>query len=190
MMGAESTERVYEVMRNPLTRFGATAAALVFSTSMAVGAGGHSDSHDAGHAAMMIGVPGDPAKAGRDVEIELGEMYFSAEAIEVRKGETIRFVLVNKGEAVHEFNIGTAEMHAEHGDEMMEMMESGMLEVDRINHNMAGAMTHHDPNSALLEPGETGEVVWTFSGDAELEYSCNVPGHRESGMIGQFIVML
>jgi len=41
-------------------------------------------------------------------------------------------------------------------------------------------MAHSDPNSLLLEPSEVGEVIWTFDGDATLELSCNVPGHRES----------
>ncbi|SPH25012.1 hypothetical protein DEA8626_04047 [Defluviimonas aquaemixtae] len=44
-------------------------------------------------------------------------------------------------------------------------------------------MGHEEPNSILLEPGKSAEVIWTFSGDARIEVSCNVPGHRESGMM-------
>jgi uncharacterized cupredoxin-like copper-binding protein len=44
---------------------------------------------------------------------------------------------------------------------------------------------HNDPNSALLEPGATGEVVWTFPAYGEIEFACNVPGHYDAGMSGE-----
>ncbi len=47
-----------------------------------------------------------------------------------------------------------------------------------------GMMMHDDPNSVLLEPGRTGEVVLKFTKAANLEFACNVPGHYEAGMVG------
>jgi uncharacterized cupredoxin-like copper-binding protein len=47
-------------------------------------------------------------------------------------------------------------------------------------------MAHNDPNSILVNPGETRELTWTFSGDAELEFACNMPGHYQAGMVGEF----
>ena len=117
------------------------------------------------------------------------------ELCRVKKGETIRFVLKNKGEVVHEFNIGTAKMHKAHRKEMMMMVEHGVLEPDRINHvrmkmDMGGGKTmeHNDPNSALLEPKKSAEIVWKFSSDAKLEFACNIPGHYESGMVGDISI--
>ncbi len=126
-----------------------------------------------------------PDHVDRVINVSMGEMYFSPSDLQVRRGETIRFVVENEGDFVHEFNLGTSEMHLSHEDEMMMMFESGALEADRINHDMMNMteMAHDDANSVLLEPGETGEVLWTFSGDAELQLSCNVPGHREGGML-------
>jgi uncharacterized cupredoxin-like copper-binding protein len=49
-------------------------------------------------------------------------------------------------------------------------------------------MEHNDPNSVLIEPGTTKELVWTFSKSSDLEFACNVPGHYQSGMVGQFEV--
>ncbi|MEK6216992.1 MAG: copper-binding protein, partial [Boseongicola sp.] len=71
-----------------------------------------------------------------------------------------------------------------HAEEMM-MLDSGVLEADRINHNLMNMteMAHDDANSVLLEPGKSADILWTFSGDAALELSCNIPGHRESGML-------
>ena len=84
-------------------------------------------------------------------------------------------------------------MHAEHQKEMLEMMESGMLTATGINTDMSkmdhskmggGSMKHDDPNSVLVEPGKTEELTWTFTQATELEFACNIPGHYESGMVG------
>ena len=45
-------------------------------------------------------------------------------------------------------------------------------------------MDHSDPNSILLEPGKSGEVIWEFSESGKLEFACNVPGHYDAGMMG------
>ena len=117
--------------------------------------------------------------------------YFEPEQIKVKANETFRFVVRNRGEFVHEFNIGTPHMHAEHQKEMEMMVAHGVLEADRINHEMmkmdtgrSGSMEHDDPNSVLLEPGDEAEIIWTFAKPMNLEFACNVPGHYESGMAG------
>jgi uncharacterized cupredoxin-like copper-binding protein len=164
------------------------AAAFVISGTLVMGpnavfAGG---AHSSGHSDnASVGQAGEAGHVDRQIEVEMGEMYFSSKGIDIQKGETIRFIVTNSGEFVHEFNIGTAEMHHAHAKEMTMMMDSGVLEADRINHDMMnqGEMAHSDPNSVLLEPGQTAEIIWTFKGDAALEVSCNVPGHRESGML-------
>lgn len=149
---------------------------------------------DAGHGhgkATSIGEPGKAAQASRTIEVVMHDNYYEPELISVKAGETVRFVVRNAGEFVHEFNIATAEMHKAHQPEMMMMMEHGVLEADRINEDAAKSMQaemghgmHDDPNSALLEPGKTGEIVWTFPEKADLEFACNVPGHYDAGMVG------
>ena len=47
---------------------------------------------------------------------------------------------------------------------------------------------HEEPNSVLIEPGKSGEIVWTFPKHAELEFACNIPGHYGSGMKGKFSI--
>ncbi|MNI87465.1 hypothetical protein D3C73_1446650 [compost metagenome] len=49
-------------------------------------------------------------------------------------------------------------------------------------------MEHNDPNSVLIEPGTTKELIWIFAKSTSLEFACNVPGHYQSGMVGQFEV--
>jgi len=155
---------------------------FVMGPNVAIAAGSHSGGHNDN---ASVGQAGEASHVDRQIEVEMEEMFFSPKDIEIRKGETIRFVVTNSGEFVHEFNIGTADMHHAHAKEMMMMTDNGVLEVDRINHGMMnqGEMAHSDPNSVLLEPGKTAEIIWTFDGDVALEVSCNVPGHRESGMM-------
>ncbi|MEK9660469.1 MAG: cupredoxin domain-containing protein, partial [Alphaproteobacteria bacterium] len=156
----------------------ALAASALLATAAAA-AGNHAGGH--GHGAS-IGAPGDTADTSRTIEIVMLDNSYEPAEIAVAKGETVRFVVRNDGEFVHEFNIGTGPMHAAHQKEMMAMMESGVLEADRINHAMmqggkgGHAMAHNDPNSVLLEPGQSAELVWKFDTDATLEFACNVPG--------------
>ena len=151
---------------------------------------GHAHGH--GNAA---GEPGKKADVSRTLEIDMTENRYSQEKITVKAGETIRFVIHNKGELVHEFNIGTPAMHKGHQKEMMMMVDHGVLEADKINHakmkmDMGGGKTmeHNDPNSALLEPGKSGEIVWKFSKAGTFEIACNVPGHYDAGMVGELTV--
>jgi uncharacterized cupredoxin-like copper-binding protein len=148
---------------------------------------------DVGHDnAAKTGAPGKAADVARTVTVDMYDSYYEPKSISVREGETIRFVVRNAGELLHEFSIATPAMHEAHRPEMMAMMESGMLEADRVNHGAAGAMhggkgpmMHDDPNSILLEPGESGEIAWRFPKQGVLEFACNIPGHYEAGMVGK-----
>lgn len=156
-------------------------------TSAALAAGSHGHGHGSN-----IGSPGKATDATRTIEVIMHDNYYEPENITLKEGETVRFVVKNAGAFVHEFNIATAAMHKAHAPEMMMMMEHGVLEPDKINWEAAKAMQasmghgmHEEPNSLLLEPGKSGEIVWTFPDHATLEFACNVPGHYESGMVGQ-----
>lgn len=136
-----------------------------------------------------IGVPGNAIDVTRTIEITMHDNAYSPDSLIVWQGETIRFVIRNAGEFVHEFNIGNTATHEKHREEMMTMVESGVLEADHINHHMmehgSGGMKHDDPNAVLLEPGQSGEIVWQFPQAINLEFACNVPGHYEAGMVAQ-----
>ncbi|MBL1273689.1 MAG: cupredoxin domain-containing protein [Oceanospirillales bacterium] len=171
-----------------LAKFAVAAVAMSVSLT-ALGAGTHGGGH--GHSAKS-GEPGKASDASRSVTVEMYDNYYEPEAIEVKPGETVRFVVQNKGQLVHEFNIGTPDMHEAHQKEMMMMVEHGVIQGGKLNHDMmemdmgnGQSMKHDDPNSVLLEPGESQEVVWTFSEKGNIEFACNVPGHYEAGMYGE-----
>ncbi|MCU0121253.1 cupredoxin family protein [Pseudomonas sp. B2M1-30] len=151
-----------------------------------------------------FGQPAKAAQAIRSIEVVMGDMSFDPKAIQIKAGETVRFVLVNKGQLLHEFNLGDAAMHAKHQQEMLQMQQSGMLTptgIKEMSHDMAGmdhgsmdhsamaqGMKHDDPNSVLVEPGKTAELTWTFSKAVSLEFACNIPGHYQAGMVGKLTV--
>lgn len=151
-------------------------------------------SDDHGHAGS-IGAPGDAANVTTTIDVTMYDNYYEPEEIRIKEGETVRFVITNAGKFVHEFNIATPDMHEAHGPEMKMMKEHGVLMPDHINWEAAEAMQqsmghgmHDESNSVLLEPGESGEMIWTFPAHAELEFACNIPGHYDSGMVGDVML--
>ena len=164
------------------------AAVAMSITVTALGAGAHGGGH--GHSAES-GEPGKASEATRSITVAMYDNYYKPETIEVKPGETVRFVVENKGKLVHEFNIGTPGTHEAHQKEMMMMVEHGVIQGNKLNHDMmemdmgdGQSMKHDDPNSVLLEPGQSEEIVWTFSKKGNIEFACNVPGHYQAGMYG------
>jgi len=175
------------------------AALAIFAAGNAFAAGSGDHHHGGMHGGqqaiagpMSFGKPGKAADADRIIEIVMDDNYFEPETLTVTAGETIRFKVTNNGSLVHEFNLGTPDYHAAHQDEMMMMQQHGVLMGDHINHDMMNTpmgddghtMKHDHPNSVLLEPGDSGEVVWTFTSGGDIEFACNVPGHYAAGMVG------
>jgi uncharacterized cupredoxin-like copper-binding protein len=94
-------------------------------------------------------------------------MRFLHDPLNIKNGETIKFVVTNKGAIPHEFAIGTKDELMEHG----QMMQS--------NPNM-----HHAPggNVITIKPGETKALIGEFENAWEIEVACNIPGHYQAGM--------
>ena len=143
----------------------------------------------------MIGEKGDPDKIDRIINIKMYDNYYEPNTIKVKKGETIKFVVQNLGEMVHEYNIATKEMHINHQPEMQKLVEHGILLVDKIDMKKMKEMSkkdhslsHSHSNSIMLEPKKTGEIIWKFSKNIDLEMACNVPGHYQVGMVGKIII--
>tara|TARA_B100000073_G_scaffold75012_1_gene56521 strand:- start:124 stop:621 length:498 start_codon:yes stop_codon:yes gene_type:complete len=140
----------------------------------------------------MIGEKGKLSEVDRTIEIKMYDNYYEPSEIKIKKGETIKFIIHNYGELVHEFNIATKEMHIKHQPEMMKMLENQILLANKIDKKkmkeMAKkdhSMAHSHSNSVLLEPKQSAELIWKFSTNANLEAACNVPGHYEDGMIAK-----
>jgi len=149
----------------------ATALALASSAAVAHDMAAMGTMRHAAAPAYAFGEPGAAAKVDRVIAITMHDMSFEPSSIVVKRGETIRFAVVNAGPVDHDFTLGDAKAEAEHRAEMLEMAAKGM--------------THGDEaNAIMLKPGQSKQLIWKFTKPGRLEFDCNIPGHWESGMRG------
>jgi uncharacterized cupredoxin-like copper-binding protein len=147
--------------------------ALVLAAAMPASA------HGPGHA-MSGGKIGQAGKVTRVIDVVATDHAFSLKSLEVRDGETVRFVVRNAGHDAHELLIGTVAEHAEHRKMMRDMMER--QKTGRHDHASMAAMAHS--SGVTVAPGQTATFVWTFARTSNLEFACDIPGHYEDGMKG------
>jgi uncharacterized cupredoxin-like copper-binding protein len=152
-------------------------AALMATPTAAIAHGGegHSKLSNAVISAdeHAFGVEGDPKKAGRTVSVPMDDsMHYSRSEIQVKQGETVTFVISNKGKLMHELVIGTEAQLQEHA------------ELLRKN----PGMEHSEPYMAHVKPGTTERMTWRFTKAGTFHYGCLVAGHFEAGMRGRIIV--
>ena len=80
-----------------------------------------------------IGVKGSEESVDRVIKVTMYDNYYKPNKFKIKKNETIKFEVENKGELVHEFNIATKEMHLKHQPEMMMMVEHEILLANKID---------------------------------------------------------
>lgn len=155
------------------------ATSLVFA-SAAVLAHGDEDhtatprKFDAGKVeAKSFGQEGDPKKVTRTVKVSMADtMRFTPGDVTVRRGETVRFLVHNNGQVLHEMVLGTPEELKAHAELMRKFPE----------------MEHADANMTHVKPNADGEIIWQFTQAGEFQFACLIPGHFEAGMVGKVIV--
>jgi uncharacterized cupredoxin-like copper-binding protein len=93
-------------------------------------------------------------------------LKFMPDTLPVAKGETIRFVLTNTGQVIHEFQVGPADMvDADQVD--------GVLNVEKDE----------------ILAGHSYSLDYTFDGSGPYAFACHEPGHYEAGMKGTIELM-
>lgn len=131
---------------------------------------------DAGHTHFSAGMPGNPKRPARVVEVTMkegdGKMEYVPNRVEVKRNEQIRFVLKNAGELAHEFVLASTADNLKHAQLMQKYPD----------------MEHDDPNGKTLQPKANSEILWRFTKRGTFEFGCLIPGHREAGMTGTVIV--
>lgn len=134
----------------------------------------HSETRSASADQMPWGIAGDVDQATQTITVGMADnMRFTPERIQVREGETVKFIVRNDGKMLHEFVLGTEASNAEH---------SAMM-------RKSPGMEHDEPYMSHVSPGTTGALVWTFNRQGEFEYACLLPGHYEAGMKGRVRVI-
>lgn len=116
----------------------------------------------------------DKASGARTIEVEMRDIAFSPGQVDVRAGETVRFVFRNVGKIKHDAFIGDGAAQDEHEMEMREQDEPGSME--------HGGKASQDESGIIIDPGETGEFTRTFQAGDRLLLGCHQPGHYAAGM--------
>lgn len=121
-----------------------------------------------------FGQPGSANEANRTIDITAVDLAFKPNSVTVMRGQTVKFVVTDKGKLTHAFVIGPKSVQEEHDKEMRKMTPA------QRRKEMA-----ESPNGILLQPGQTKTLTWTFDTPLrQLQYACHVPGHYQAGMFG------
>ena len=155
---------------NHTLRQTAIATLLALAAVGASASGNHAGGHDTDQA---VGKPGVAAKVTRTIVVDMTDaMRFTPAEINVKQGETVRFVVKNSGKIKHELVLGTEKELKEYYEVMKKNPE----------------MEHDEPSMVTLASGKTGEIVWQFTKAGRVDFACLKPGHYDAGMKGAVTV--
>ena len=119
------------------------------------------------------GIAGEAKAVTRTITFNMSDnMRFTPDKIDVKQGDTIKFVIKNTGKVMHEMVIGNKKDLDEHAALMLKFP----------------GMEHEEPYMAHVAPGKTGEIVWTFNKPGSFDFACLIAGHYQAGMVGKINV--
>ena len=119
------------------------------------------------------GIAGEAKAVNRTITFIMSDnMRFTPDKIDVKQGETIKFVIKNNGKVMHEMVIGTKKDLDEHAALMVKFP----------------GMEHDEPYMAHVGPGKTGAIFWTFNKPGTFDFACLIAGHYQAGMVGKINV--
>ncbi len=120
-----------------------------------------------------FGRAGDPARVHRTIEVAMSDaMRYDPAEIRVKRGETVRLVVTNRGRTLHEIVLGTKQDLRQHAELMKRFPD----------------MQHEEAYMAHVQPGASEALVWQFTRPGTFYYGCLLPGHFEAGMVGKVVV--
>ena len=119
------------------------------------------------------GIAGDAEQVSRTIDVSMMDsMKFEPGVLNIRQGETIRFIAKNEGKVLHEFVLGTTETNDEHAELMLKFP----------------GMEHDEPYMTHVGSAEQGEIIWTFNRAGNFDFACLIAGHYQAGMKGTISV--
>lgn len=144
---------------------------MVLLALLGIGGAGAAGAHDAAHMHHGANQP----QPTRTIDIRMDDaMRFYPDRIEVAAGETVRLRVSNTGRVAHELVLGETDALLAHAKAMREHPDMS---------------AHHEANAITVDPGQTGEIVWTFSHPGTVDFACLLPGHYEAGMTGKIEIV-
>jgi uncharacterized cupredoxin-like copper-binding protein len=119
------------------------------------------------------GIAGDTKAVTRTITFNMTDnMRFTPDKIDVKQGDTIKFMIKNTGKVMHEMVIGTKKELDEHAALMIKFP----------------GMEHEEPYMAHVGPGKSSQIIWTFNKAGSFDFACLIAGHYQAGMVGKINV--
>lgn len=119
------------------------------------------------------GIAGDAKDAQRTITLNMtDDMRFAPDHFSVKKGESLRLRVVNKGQVMHEVVLGTQTSLDEHAQMMLKYP----------------GMEHAEPYMAHVAPDKSEDLIWSFNRAGDFDFACLIAGHYQAGMTGRFTV--
>lgn len=119
------------------------------------------------------GIGGDAKDAKRTITLSMtDDMRFTPSHFSVKKGETVRLRVVNRGQVMHEVVLGTKASLDQHAQLMLKFP----------------GMEHAEPYMAHVAPQKSEDLVWNFNRTGSFDFACLIAGHYQAGMTGTFTV--
>lgn len=167
----------------------AKAAVAVLAVGLVLTACGGDSDGEAGTDEAGAGLASDTGT----INIEMRDNEFSPDRIEVSEGETVRLVFRNRGSVTHDAVIGDEAAQQAHETEMRDAEESGGDDgMSDMGHGTEGSDTSEmahgtggegsEESAITVEPGEQGELSYTFAAGDEVLIGCHEEGHYADGM--------
>lgn len=120
------------------------------------------------------GIAGDAKSVNRSIAVSMSDtMRFTPDRIDVKQGETIKFIARNHGKILHEFVLGSKKELEEHAALMVKFP----------------TMEHGEPYMMHVAPGKTGQIIWKFNKPGDFDFACLIAGHYQAGMVGKITVV-
>jgi uncharacterized cupredoxin-like copper-binding protein len=108
---------------------------------------------------------GGASNDARTVELEMRDIAFSPNSVDVRTGEKVRFVFKNTGGVTHDAFLGDQAAQDAH------------------EKDMRGGHDHMKMDNAVsVKPGSTASLTYTFDKAGQILIGCHQPGHYTGGM--------
>jgi len=127
--------------------------------------------------ATGTGTAGDPVKASRTVDVLIGTDGYTPPTIDVTKGETVTFKVVNNDSTVHEFVLGDAKAQNAYEEAMATMGTTPMNDMPDAS------------NAIEVNAGQTKTITWAFPKTrATVVYGSHQPGDYAKGIRGTITV--
>ena len=102
------------------------------------------------------GIAGEAKAVTRTITFNMSDnMRFTPDKIDVKQGDTIKFVIKNTGKVMHEMVLGNKKDLDEHAALMLKFP----------------GMEHEEPYMAHVAPGKTGQIVWTFNKPGSFDFA-------------------